>query len=102
MGRDGPAVDNGGRRADLKAVRFAIPGAGGDTAASHGGFSFVQTKGDSHIGFNKPANQDVTGTLKIALDKINALPVTPELLLRYAATLLALVEAGANSTRRSR
>ena len=44
------------------------------------GFSFVQIS-DSHIGFNKPANQDVTGTLKIALDKINALPVTPDLLL---------------------
>ena len=27
---------------------------------------------DSHIGFNKAANQNVTGTLKIAIDKINA------------------------------
>src|SRR6202166_1284312 len=44
------------------------------------GFSFVQIS-DSHIGFNKAANQDVTGTLKIALDKINALPAPPELLL---------------------
>ena len=58
----------------------ATPGGGGAAAASHGGFSFVQIS-DSHIGFNKPANQDVTGTLKIALDKINALPVTPDLLL---------------------
>jgi 3',5'-cyclic-AMP phosphodiesterase len=45
-----------------------------------GGFSFVQIS-DSHIGFNKAANQDVTGTLKLALDKINALPTMPELLL---------------------
>jgi 3',5'-cyclic AMP phosphodiesterase CpdA len=44
------------------------------------GFSFVQIS-DSHIGFNKPANQDVTGTLKLALDKINALPTAPDLLL---------------------
>jgi 3',5'-cyclic-AMP phosphodiesterase len=44
------------------------------------GFSFVQIS-DSHIGFNKAANQDVTGTLKLALDKINALPATPDLLL---------------------
>jgi hypothetical protein len=58
----------------------ATPGGGADAAAAHGGFSFVQIS-DSHIGFSKPANQDVTGTLKIALDKINALPVTPELLL---------------------
>ena len=34
-------------------------------------FSFVQIS-DSHIGFNKAANQNVTGTLKIAIDKINA------------------------------
>ena len=46
----------------------------------HAGFSFVQIS-DSHIGFNKAANQDVTGTLKLALDKINRLPGTPDLLL---------------------
>src|ERR1700760_2921483 len=34
-------------------------------------FSFIQIS-DSHIGFNKAANQNVTGTLKIAIDKINA------------------------------
>jgi len=28
---------------------------------------------DSHIGFNKAANQDVTGTLKKAIDKINGI-----------------------------
>ena len=44
------------------------------------GFSFVQIS-DSHMGFNKPANQDVIGTLKKAVDKINALPVRPEFLL---------------------
>ena len=33
-------------------------------------FSFVQIS-DSHIGFNKPANTDVTATLGAALDKIN-------------------------------
>jgi Icc protein len=33
-------------------------------------FSFVQIS-DSHIGFNKAANQNVTGTLKKAIDKIN-------------------------------
>jgi Icc protein len=49
-------------------------------AGSGSGFSFVQIS-DSHIGFNKAANQDVTGTLKLALDKINALPAPPELLL---------------------
>ena len=43
-------------------------------------FSFVQIS-DSHIGFNKAANQDVTGTLKLALDKINGLQARPDLLL---------------------
>jgi 3',5'-cyclic AMP phosphodiesterase CpdA len=61
---------------------FAATGAG-EGAASHGehsGFSFVQIS-DSHIGFNKAANQDVTGTLKLAIDKINGLPAEPELML---------------------
>ena len=42
--------------------------------------TFVQIS-DSHIGFNKAANQDVTGTFKLALDKINRLPNAPDLLL---------------------
>ena len=36
-----------------------------------GSFSFVQIS-DSHIGFNKAANQDVAGTLRLAINKINA------------------------------
>jgi Icc protein len=59
---------------------FAATPSGGQAPSSHGGFSFVQIS-DSHIGFNKPANQDVTATLKIALDKINAFPGKPDLLL---------------------
>ena len=43
-------------------------------------FSFVQIS-DSHIGFNKPANPDVTGTLQAAIDKINTMPVTPSFIL---------------------
>jgi hypothetical protein len=60
----------------------ATSAAGGRESHSNaaGGFSFVQIS-DSHIGFNKAANKDVAGTLKLALDKINALPVTPDLLL---------------------
>jgi len=40
-------------------------------------FSFVQIS-DSHIGFNKPANPDVLGTLHAAIDKINGLEQTPD------------------------
>jgi len=62
--------------------RLFAAGASGPTthAKESGSFSFVQIS-DSHIGFNKAANQDVTGTLKLALDKINGLPTTPDLLL---------------------
>ena len=45
-----------------------------------GGFQFVQIS-DSHIGFNKPANTDVNGTLLAAIDKINGLPQTPDFLI---------------------
>ena len=45
-----------------------------------GELSFVQIS-DSHMGFNKPANPDVAATLKVAVDKINALPMAPEFML---------------------
>ncbi len=49
-------------------------------AAAGSAFSFVQIS-DSHIGFNKAANQDVAGTLKLAIDKIDAMPVSPDFML---------------------
>src|ERR1700741_3634720 len=36
---------------------------------------------DSHIGFSKEANKDVTATFKIALDRINAMPTPPSFLI---------------------
>src|ERR1700744_6396295 len=51
----------------------------GQTGGSDG-FQFVQIR-DSHIGFNKPANGDVNATLQIAIDKLNALPKTPDFLI---------------------
>jgi 3',5'-cyclic-AMP phosphodiesterase len=39
-------------------------------------FGFVQIS-DSHIGFNKPANEHVADTLKATVDAINALPEQP-------------------------
>ena len=32
---------------------------------------------DSHIGFSKEANPDVTATLQVAVDRVNALPIGP-------------------------
>jgi len=41
---------------------------------------FVQIS-DTHIGFNKPANTDVTATLRAALDKVRAMPAPPSFVL---------------------
>src|SRR5215831_12383800 len=51
-----------------------------DPSKMQGELSFAQIS-DSHMGFNKPANPDVTATLKAAVDKINALATPPEFLL---------------------
>jgi 3',5'-cyclic-AMP phosphodiesterase len=49
-------------------------------SASTSDLVFAQIS-DSHIGFNKAANPDVVATLKVAIDKINALPIAPEFVL---------------------
>jgi 3',5'-cyclic AMP phosphodiesterase CpdA len=51
-----------------------------DPAKMRGELSFAQLS-DSHMGFNKPANPDVKGTLKVAVDRINTLTAPPEFLL---------------------
>ena len=52
---------------------FGAPGA-------KAGFTFVQIS-YSHIGFNKPANPDVVSTLQATVDKINALPQSPDFII---------------------
>jgi 3',5'-cyclic AMP phosphodiesterase CpdA len=53
---------------------------GQDAAASRADFTFVQIS-DSHLGFAKPPNQDVAGTLRQTVARINALPAAPAFLL---------------------
>ncbi len=53
---------------------------GQDTKPAPGELHFVQIS-DSHMGFNRPANPDVAGTLQAAVDKINALPVQPDFII---------------------
>lgn len=48
--------------------------------ASNGGLRFVQIS-DTHIGFDKPANTDVTATLREAVAKIKAEPEQPSFIL---------------------
>lgn len=45
-----------------------------------GNFHFVQIS-DTHIGFNKEANPEPLKTLQLAIDKVNALPTAPALIL---------------------
>ncbi len=52
----------------------------GAPAQKQGDFAFVQIS-DSHIGFDKAANPDVTGTFRIAVDKINSLSRQPDFIL---------------------
>jgi 3',5'-cyclic AMP phosphodiesterase CpdA len=63
-----------------------------DIKSLKGELSFVQIS-DSHIGFNKPANPDVTATLQEAVAKINALPVPPAFVL-HTGDLSQLSKAG--------
>ena len=51
-----------------------------DTPSRGPGLTFAQIS-DSHIGFAQAANQDVAGTLQVAVNRINALPVPPAFVL---------------------
>jgi 3',5'-cyclic-AMP phosphodiesterase len=53
---------------------------GQSLSGRQGELSFVQIS-DSHIGFNKPANPDVAGTLQATVDKINAIENPPEFII---------------------
>jgi Icc protein len=58
--------------------RNSLGGVG--AAAAGADFSFVQIS-DSHIGFDKPANADVSATLREAVTRINASPIAPAFIL---------------------
>ena len=64
------------------------PGGGGTAGAD---FTFVQIS-DSHIGFNKDANNNVIGTLQEAIGRIKALPTKPDLII-HTGDLTHLAEA---------
>ena len=58
-----------------------LPSRAGAADIAKGSFSFVQIS-DSHIGFSQEGiNTDVTGTLKAAIERINALPQRPDFIL---------------------
>src|SRR5258708_9961489 len=53
---------------------------GQNMKSTKGALHFVQIS-DSHMGFNKPANPDVAATLQATIEKINALPDQPDLII---------------------
>jgi len=63
-------------------LRGSALGQGGAPLISHDAhpLRFVQIS-DSHIGFDKPANSDVTATLRAAVAKIKAAPESPSFVL---------------------
>ena len=90
-----PANDGIDRRGFLKCMAWVGTGVlwtvsggiltsrafGADSATDvKGDFTFAQIS-DSHIGFSKEVNKDVAGTLQLAIDRINAMPHRPDLLI---------------------
>lgn len=61
-------------------IEQAAHGRLGHSSDMGGGIRFVQIS-DSHIGFDKPANTDVTATLRAAVAKIKAAPEQPSFVL---------------------
>jgi len=64
----------------LASQTLARIASGKERVAAATDLSFLQIS-DSHIGFSKEANKDVTATFKIALDRINAMPTPPAFLI---------------------
>ena len=92
LNKHDPFSDNINRRGFLKCMAWVGTGVlwtvkggiltsqafGADAAAdAKGDFSFAQIS-DSHIGFSKEVNKDVTGTLQLAVDRINAMSTRSE------------------------
>jgi Icc protein len=91
---DDPSDDGIDRRGFLKCMAWAGTGVawsvsggaitsqafGQKMKAAQGELHFVQIS-DSHMGFNKPANPDVNGTLKATIEKINGLPNEPDFII---------------------
>src|SRR5258707_1632996 len=67
------------------------PGYDQGGGAAGADFTFVQIS-DSHIGFNKDANNNVIGTLQEAIGRIKALPTKPDLII-HTGDLTHLAEA---------
>src|SRR4051794_18912745 len=64
----------------LRAETLGHMGHMSHATAPRGDFHFAQIS-DSHIGFNKPANTDVTGTFREAIARIDALSTPPDFLI---------------------
>jgi hypothetical protein len=79
VGGDWARVDLGRRNSRVPGIRQRASGRTPEER-QRTDFSFVQIS-DSHIGFNKPANPDVTATLQTAIAKIDAMPQRPDFII---------------------
>jgi plastocyanin len=70
----------------------ALSGLGGANDVDRKGILFAQIS-DSHIGFDKEANTNVTATLQAAVDRLNALPRRPAFVL-HTGDITQLSKAG--------
>jgi 3',5'-cyclic AMP phosphodiesterase CpdA len=64
----------------LTPMDLVLAGTDRKTVAAAGVPLFVQIS-DTHIGFNKEANPDVQGTVRQTIELVNAMPVSPALIL---------------------
>src|SRR5258708_11858255 len=85
----GLVVSLGGGIARWRMLLAPASDQGGGAAGAD--FTFVQIS-DSHIGFNKDANNNVIGTLQEAIGRIKALPTKPDLII-HTGDLTHLAEA---------
>jgi 3',5'-cyclic-AMP phosphodiesterase len=60
--------------------RSRLVGLGGAADAAETGFTFAQVS-DSHLGFNRPVNPNVTGTFSEALNHVTSMPEKPAFLI---------------------
>ncbi|MBV8100409.1 MAG: metallophosphoesterase [Verrucomicrobia bacterium] len=77
--------------AGIARSRILLAPASDQGAGAGTDFTFVQIS-DSHIGFNKDANNNVIGTLQEAINRIKALPTKPDLII-HTGDLTHLAEA---------
>ena len=91
MGRQRDALDGRRRHSPVALI--------GHAEAAETGFTFAQVS-DSHLGFDKPANTDVTGTFQEALNHVTGMADKPAFII-HTGDITHLSTPGAIRHRRA-